>query len=220
MDWKRIGLIAMIGGIGMATAACTDGYGYGGASLGYGSGYYADPYYGGGYDAGYGYGGGYGGGYAGYGGGFGWYNDFYYPGTGIYVYDRNRRPFRWNDTQRRYWQGRPGWNQRGARANWNGFRQDYRDERRDYRGDLRDNRQAYRNGTIDRGQFRDGRQDARREFRSDVRQDYRDYRRENRADGVRTPRATPNANRPNFSRPDFNRSGRSGEPRNTNVRPR
>lgn len=196
MDWKRIGLVALIGGIGMGTAACTNGYGYGGASLGYGSGYYADPYYDGGYGAGYA---GYGGGYGGYGGGgFGWYNDFYYPGTGMYVYDRNRRPFRWNDGQRRYWQGRPGWNRSGGRANWNGFQQQYR-------GDVRDNRQAYRNGTIDRGQVRDARQDARRAYRGDVRQDYRAGRRDDR---VQAQRSTPR----------FNRSGRTGEPRN-NVRP-
>ena len=183
MNWKCFGLVALLGGLGLGTAACTDGYGYGGASLGYGSGYYADPYYAGG-----GWGGGYGGGYGFYGGGpFGWNNGFYYPGTGIYVYDRNRRPFRWNDKQRREWQSRPGWNPPGARANWNDFRRDYRAERRDYRGDLRDNRQAYRAGTIDRGQFRDGRQDARREFRRDVRQDYRELRRDNRSLGVRTP---------------------------------
>ncbi|WBH17176.1 peptidase [Sphingomonas radiodurans] len=189
MNWKRIGLVALIGGIGMGTAACTDGYGYGGASLGYGSAFVGDPYLDGGF-GGPGFGGpGFGGaGLGGFNNGFGWYNNFYYPGTGVYVYDRNRRPFRWNDGQRRYWQGRPGFNQPGARANWNGFRQNYRAERRDYRGDLRDNRQAFRNGTIDRGQFRDGRRDARREFRTDVRRDYRDYRRENRADGIRTPR--------------------------------
>lgn len=200
MKWKRIGLLALIGGIGMGTAACTDGYGYGGASLGYSSGYYADPYYDGfgGYPGYAGYG---------YGGTFGWYNDFYYPGTGVYVYDRYRRPHRWNDAQRRYWQGRPGWNRPGARANWNDFRRDYRGERRDYRGDLRDNRRAYRNGEIDRGQFRDGRREARREFRNDVRQDYRNYRRENRAEGSRAPRSSPGFNRaqPRSSQPRFSR---------------
>src|SRR5690606_10711590 len=63
-------------------SACPDGYGYSGASIGYGSGYYAgnygDPYW-------------------------GWSGDYYYPGTGYYVYDRNRRAVRWNDNQRRYW---------------------------------------------------------------------------------------------------------------------
>ena len=46
----------------------------------------------------------------GYGSPYGWYDGFYYPGSGYYVYDRYRRPIRWNDTQRRYWQ----WRQRGA----------------------------------------------------------------------------------------------------------
>ena len=167
MIFKRLGLISLLGGLAFGTAACTDGYGYGGASLGYGSGYYADPYYADAGWGGYGYGApGYGG--VGYGNTFGWYNDFYYPGTGVYVYDRFRRPHRWNNAQQRYWQSRPGWNRPGARANWNDFRRDYRAERRDYRGDLRDNRRDYRNGTINREQFREGRRDARREFRRDV----------------------------------------------------
>lgn len=41
---------------------------------------------------------------------WGWYGDYYYPGTGIYVYDTNHRRHRWNDDQRRYWEGRRnGW---------------------------------------------------------------------------------------------------------------
>ena len=70
MNWKRIGIVALLGGLGLGTAACTDGYGYGGASLGYGSGYYADPYFAdGGWGGGLGY----------YGGGaWGWNNGFYY----------------------------------------------------------------------------------------------------------------------------------------------
>ena len=31
---------------------------------------------------------------------YGWYDDYYYPGTGIYVYDSYRRPRTWNDDQR------------------------------------------------------------------------------------------------------------------------
>lgn len=183
MNWKRFGLVGLLSVIGLGTSACTDGYGYGGASLGYGSGFVADPYWDGGWA-----GPGWGGGPAFVGGGaWGWNNGFYYPGTGVYVYDRSRRPFRWNDAQRRYWQGRPGWGRPGARANWNDFRRDYRAERRDLRGDLRDNRRAYRSGTIDRREFRQGRRDARREFRRDVRQDYRQFRRDNRGIGVRTP---------------------------------
>ena len=72
-------------GYGSATAAVTAAYGYG-----YG-----------GYYGGYGYGGGYGGyGYGGYGitdtPHYGWYDDYYYPGSGIYVYDSYRRRHVWN----------------------------------------------------------------------------------------------------------------------------
>lgn len=170
MVLKRLGLAGLAMGFVAALSGCADGYGYGGTSLGYGRGYY---------DA-YPYGGGFGGGYVpSY---YGWYNDFYYPGTGIYVYDRDRRPFRWNDRQRNYWQGqRRGFRNDAIRDNWADFGRDVRRERRDYRGDLRKNRQAYRNGLITRDQFQQGRRDARREYRSDVRQDRRELRRENRA---------------------------------------
>lgn len=67
--------------------------------------------------------GGYGGGYYGavtpY---YGWYGDYYYPGTGIYVYDRYRVARRWSDGDRAYWYGRRnGW--RGGRFhnNWRDF---------------------------------------------------------------------------------------------------
>lgn len=176
MMFKRLILTGLLGGLALGTAACTDGYGYSGVSIGSG-GYYGDPYY-----DGYGYAGGWGA------SPFGWYGDYYYPGTGVYVYDRARRPYRWNRDQQRYWQGRPGYGNRQARANWRDFGRDVRQERRDYRGDLRTNRQAYRSGTINREQFRQGRRDARREYRSDVRQDFRELRRQNRAQGIRTPR--------------------------------
>ncbi|MBZ6382118.1 MAG: hypothetical protein LBE63_10240 [Sphingomonas sanguinis] len=93
----------------MALGGCTDGYGYSGVSVGAG--------YGGGYAPGY-YGGGYG--YApSY---FGWYDNFYYPGTGVYVYDRYRRPYRWNDGQRAYWEGRRGsWGGGPIRDQWRGW---------------------------------------------------------------------------------------------------
>ena len=104
--------------------ACSTGYGggYGMAS----AGYYGDSYY----DDGY----------------YGWYDNFYYPGTGYYVYDRQRRAHRWNDRQRQYWQARRAAirDQRNIRANWNRWerraerRRDARqyqraERRRDYR---------------------------------------------------------------------------------------
>lgn len=178
MNWKRVGLLALIGSLGLGTAACTDGYGYGGASLGYGSGYYADPYYGGGaFGA----------------GPFGWYNDFYYPGTGVYVYDRQRRPYRWNSGQRRYWQGRPGWNRQGVRPNWNSFHGGVSGERPGYRWDGRGpqrdgiGRGGTGRGEIRRGEIRRGDGDIRRDDRRSGRE-MRQGRGVGRPDGFRGPR--------------------------------
>lgn len=90
------------------------GLGYGGGYGGYG-GYYDSPYYGYGYNNGW-----YGSPY------FGWYDDYYYPGTGIYVYDRSRTRHRWSDRQRNYWTSRQqtyvqrSGNQ-GFRDNWSAF---------------------------------------------------------------------------------------------------
>jgi len=93
------------------------GYGYGGPSIsvgigtGYG-GYYGSPYYGG-----YGYGSPY----------YGWYDNYYYPGTGYYVYDSYRRPFAMTTTQRQYWSTRsPALRTNTTtttrvRPNWSGF---------------------------------------------------------------------------------------------------
>jgi hypothetical protein len=97
---------------GCAYGLYDDGFGYGGYGPYGGSSVSIGVGYGGGYDS-YGYGGyGYGypyNAYGGYYGGydpFGWYGDYYYPGTGIYVYDRQRTRHVWNDQQRRYWQDR------------------------------------------------------------------------------------------------------------------
>lgn len=98
--------LAIAAGVGLS--GCAYGpYGGLGVGVGYGNDYY-DPYYGSryygsGYSP-YGYGYGYGSPY------YGWNNGYYYPGSGYYVYDRYRRPYRWTDTQRRYWQ----WRQRGS----------------------------------------------------------------------------------------------------------
>ena len=98
----RIGLLALALAAGLGLAGCNDGYGYG-VGAGYG-GYYDDAY-------------------AGFPAYYGWYGDYYYPGTGAYVFDRYRRPFRWNDEQRRYWEARRPGRQQGYRDNWHGFAQ-------------------------------------------------------------------------------------------------
>jgi hypothetical protein len=92
----RTAVLTAAAAIGLS--ACMSPYGYGGVGVGYGSGY------GGGYYDGYGYPG-YAGGY-GYEPYWGWYDGYYYPGTGYYVYDRWRRPHRWDDDHRRHWEGR------------------------------------------------------------------------------------------------------------------
>ena len=101
MTWsgqKFLAAISLASAAALGGCAYDDGY-YGGMSVGsgyYGNGGYYDDYYGPGY-----YG-------SGYGAGYGWYGDYYYPGSGYYVFDRGGRRHRWNDHQRRYWEGRRG----------------------------------------------------------------------------------------------------------------
>jgi hypothetical protein len=112
----RLAAVALVSGIALSGCAYDmygDPYGYGGYG-GYGYGY---PQSGVSIGIGYGGYGGYGYPYGGYGYGgygypyggydpFGWYGDYYYPGTGIYVYDRNRTRHTWTAEQRRYWEQR------------------------------------------------------------------------------------------------------------------
>lgn len=108
---QKVALAAAALSATIGLSACADGYGYGGGYGGVGVGYASapwDPYYGG---------------YSGdpY---WGWNNDFYYPGTGYYVFDRSNRRYRWNDQQRGYWQGRAqGW--RSARREIRPMWRDY-----------------------------------------------------------------------------------------------
>lgn len=110
----RIPFISLVAAGALTLGGCAYG-GYGsGVSFGVGAG-------GGGYYGDYGYGYGYGDPY------FGWYDNFYYPGTGVYVYDRDRHPHAWNDRQRNYWMGRQqAWKSHAApntapREDWSGF---------------------------------------------------------------------------------------------------
>jgi hypothetical protein len=74
---------ALISSLTLASCAMDDGYGYGGVDVGYGS-----PYYGYGYAP------------------YGWYDGYYYPGNGYWLYDRGGNRHRWNDRHQRYWEGR------------------------------------------------------------------------------------------------------------------
>jgi hypothetical protein len=139
--------------------------GYGGVSIGVGSGGgYAggyDPYCDGysAWDSFYGCDYGYGFGQIGYGGGY--FDNFYYPGYGTWLYDRpGGRRFAMQDRHRQYW-GQQRWQyQQQRRANRQDFRQDRRDDRQDVRRDRREDR-------------RDVRQDRRETL-----QDRRDWRQE------------------------------------------
>jgi hypothetical protein len=129
------------GGYGYGSPYGGYGYGYGGptVSIGYSSGYggyYGSPYYGG-----YGYGSPY----------YGWYDNYYYPGTGYYVYDSYRRPYAMTTTQRQYWSTRsPALRtntstRTNVRANWSAFdrkqaRQTAREQRQQAIEDRRANR--------------------------------------------------------------------------------
>ena len=124
----RTALIMFAASAGLA--GCANLGSYGGVSVGYGSpyGYGYDPYY---YGSRYGYGYGYGGPYGympAYWGAhnsyYGWYGNYYYPGTGFYVYDRIGKRHRWSDAQRRYWQSRIAAikDRRQVRENWSEFR--------------------------------------------------------------------------------------------------
>lgn len=98
---------AMVAIAGLSIGACStygaDGYGYSRVAVGYGSGYYSDPYY-------------------------GWYDGYYYPGSGYYVWDRRGYRHRWSGAHRSYWLARRG--DRRAHSNWSGYlyqrRGDYR----------------------------------------------------------------------------------------------
>lgn len=105
---KRFALIALVLAGGATLGACNDGYGYGGVSVGYADSW--DPYYGGFSGDPY----------------WGWYGDRYYPGTGVYVYDRDHRRHRWDGPTRDYWNGR-------GRA-WHDAHRDMRPMWRDFGG--------------------------------------------------------------------------------------
>ena len=144
-----------------ACSSYYDDYGYGGVSVGFGTGYYNGGLYGHGY----------------YGGGYydpwfdpywsfyssypywGWYNGFYYPGTGVFVYDHWRRRHHWDDDHRSHWtERRRHWEGRGGRTSRGEWRENWRDfsdsgdwqgrggRRGDWRGNGGDGRMAGERG--------------------------------------------------------------------------
>lgn len=193
---------AMLGGILTALSACSYGVG-----TGYSSGYYSDGY---GYNSGsscdpyspfddyYACDSGYGFGNIGFGGG--WYDNFYYPGSGYYIFDRGGRRYQMQNTHRRYWAHRRAeWGTRhGRRGDYRGRNNQnndnrYRDrDQRDRNNDgVRGNRgenwqrdeierreRRYNNGTLTPAQ------QAERDRR---RQEWRNNNPDRRPDGARRP---------------------------------
>jgi hypothetical protein len=164
----RLPALVLASTLGLSACAYGDGYGYGGVSVGYGGGGYCDPYFDDCYGGGYGYNDPW----------YGWYDNYYYPGWGVFVYDQWRRPYRWSDNHRRYWEqrrsrwGNRDWNDqrwqrwdgwdRGDRREWRQDRGEWREDRREMRGNTREWRQERRG---DRQEFRRERREDRGELR-------------------------------------------------------
>lgn len=158
MTRLRAKLAARIAALGVATLGLSACY----YDAGIGLGYYDDGYsY---YDNGYGcdpyspfdsyYDCDYRGGFYNIGYGGGWYQDYWYPGYGFYIFDRGGRRYTMYDHHRRYWAGK--------RHEWyrNHHRRDGHDGRRGWEG-----RRSYQ-GSGDNarpdGWHRDGRREERR----------------------------------------------------------
>lgn len=145
-----------LGAASLSACAYGDYGGYGGVSVGAGSGFAGgfDPYCDGfsTWDSWYGCDYGYGFGQLGFGGGY--WNNFYYPGYGLWLYDRpGGRRFAMDDRYRRYW----------AQRRWE-FQQQRRADRRDFRNDRREWRGDRRETLDDRRDWRRDRQEEGREF--------------------------------------------------------
>jgi hypothetical protein len=106
--------------------------------------------------------------------GAGWFNDWYYPGTGVFVYDRWGGRRGWTPYEQAYWRER--------RIDRREFRADRRQDRQAWRAERRADRQAYRSGQIDRQTFRADRRQDRREARVERWRDRADYRQDRRQD--------------------------------------
>ena len=97
-------VLAAAATLGLGGCTMYDEYGYPSStvSVGIGTGYgygYGDPYY----DDYY-----------------GWYDDYYYPGIGTYIYDRYGTRYTWPSRYRDYWSARSH-RHRDRRAHWDGY---------------------------------------------------------------------------------------------------
>ena len=175
--------LAAVASLGLGACTTYDDYGYPTSRVSVGVGYGA-PYY-------------------------GWYDGFYYPGTGYYIYDRRGTRHRWSTRYRDYWIARrprdrryyDNWGSYNAPHRYRGQpryrdqRRAYRDDRRDRRGDARRDRREDRYDR-DRRRAREDRRDRRGDARRDRREDRydrdrrrtRDDRRARSRDDRRTTR--------------------------------
>ncbi len=167
--------LAAVASLGLGACTTYDDYGYPTSRVSVGVGYGA-PYY-------------------------GWYDGYYYPGTGYYIYDRRGDRHRWSNRYRNYWIARRPHDRRYY-DNWSGYNAPhryrgqprYRDQRRAYREDRRDRRGNARRDRRedrydrDRRRARDDRwrdrDDRRARDRRDRRGDRRDRRRDRRPDAT------------------------------------
>lgn len=179
--------------LGAATlSGCAYGYGdyggYGGVSVGVGNGFAGgyDPYCDGfsAWDSFYGCDYGYGFGQIGFGGGY--WDNFYYPGYGLWLFDRpGGRRFAMQDRHRQYW-GQQRWQyQQQRRGNRQDFRQGRRDDRQDLRRERRDDRQDFRQDR--RQDRRDWRQGQPGQLDPAERQQRREMRQQRRQDMIGQP---------------------------------
>ena len=155
--------LAAVASLGLGACTTYDDYGYPTSRVSVGVGYGA-PYY-------------------------GWYDGFYYPGTGYYIYDRRGTRHRWSTRYRDYWIARRPRDRRYY-DNWGSYNAPHR-----YRGQprYRDQRRAYRD---QRRAYRDDRRDRRGDARRDRREDRydrdrrraREDRRDRRGDARRDRR--------------------------------
>ena len=136
MSWTRILPLKAISVAAIATSlgGCTMGLGYGYDDYGYNGysdSYYCDPYdqwdsY---YNCDYNYG------YNNIGYTGGWWNNYYYPGFGVYIFDNGGRRYQMDDNHRRHWgRQRYDWgrtNGHGGRGRGDGHRGNDRPRDRD-----------------------------------------------------------------------------------------
>ena len=160
---KNLLIAAMLITTGAGLSGCVYDVGLGFASDGYyDNGYGCDPY--GGYDAYYDCD--YGQGFANIGFGGGWYDNYYYPGYGFFVFDNVGRRYPMRDHHRSYWGEKRHDHYREHRSrDRDGLR--YGGRERDYGNDAPADVIGRREGDGDRVRNGNDRRDARREGRRD-----------------------------------------------------